>query len=415
MMNMRHAILPLLLGLLVCNCGPSASAQILIAPDKKAAPEPPHLLKDQPTEAYRLELLGLAWQAATSYPINPHIKNRARAEEQVVHGALELEQPHLAWGYAKKVVNWRKGACHAEIAHYLIEKQDTEHVEYFLHYALLYSKDPKQGWRHQRVKARVASARVLMGLSQESEPLVEDEDGAGKGEQLNALIRKSNNQAYEQYVEILDAMAATEDYEQILAAVSGYAELFVIHYANAERREALLKKTRGLSQSVPGFKQFQFMIMFVEAALKNKDTPNAVALLDEAEAIHDKHSWGLDFDLGQRSEIARYRVAVGDQPAAEKMLAYCEQLADKKLGDLQNWEQARTLRPVAEGYAVLGDRDKAHALYRRVVELGAVNPNIRPRVSDITATCVSMALHGIEPDKKLLSTIKQIVGGLANQ
>lgn len=395
----------------VCAIAPTTlNAQAVIGLDR--GPEAPHLLKDEPVDDFRLELIDLAWQAATSYPLNPHIKNRAKAEEQVVNGALGIKQSHLAWGYAKKVVNWRRGACYAEIAHYLIEQGDSEHVEYFLRQAILHSKDPQQGWRQARVKARVAAARVLMGNAEGAEGLIDDEDYAGQGESIGAQAALASVEAFDQLVAALDDMVATQGYNETLAAMFGYADMYRHYYENEDRRKLLLDRTKTAWKDMPGIRRFEVMLKFIDAAIANDDLKTALVLIDETDTIRQSFSWPVDYDLKFRSDIARYRVAIGQDKAARFLLNESIEVLEQKLESLENFYRAGALRPIAEGFAVLGDKERAREIYARVVELGAVNPNIRPRVSDITATCVSMALHNIEPDAELLSKIQQIVEGI---
>ena len=51
-------------------------------------------------------------------------------------------------------------------------------------------------------------------------------------------------------------------------------------------------------------------------------------------------------------------------------------------------------------------------MYKTAVEEGTANPNSRPRAEDLTATCCSMALSAVEPDKELWAKLKQIYEGL---
>lgn len=388
-------------------------AQAIAGAESK--PEVPHLLKDQPVKAYRLELIDLAWKAATSYPLDPHIKNRGRAEELVVNGALGIQQPHLAWGYAKKVVNWRKGASHAEIAHYLLEQNDTEHVEYFLRQALLFSKDSKQGWRQQRVKARVASARVLMGNREGAAGLLSEEDFAGQSEQIAAQAAVADEAEFDQLVAALDSMVAAQGYNEILAAMHGYADMYGHYYKQAERRALLKTRLQAAWKDMPGLLRFQVMCKLIDAAMDQDDLQTATALVEETDSIRQSFSWPIDYDLKFRSDIARYRFAIGQGDMARKLLDESIDLSAKKVEGLENFYRAGAVRPLAEAYAALGDEQRALEIYTRVVELGAVNPNMRPRVRDITATCVSMAVHDIKPDAKLFNRIRGIVGGLASQ
>ncbi|MFN3166644.1 MAG: hypothetical protein ACE37H_06225 [Phycisphaeraceae bacterium] len=410
-MDVKRITVVLLVGLLSLVSGTGVRAQAVVGLDR--GPEPPHLLHDRPTDDFRLELLGLAWEAATSYPVNPHIKNRARAEERVVLGALELDQPHLAWGYAKRVVNWRRGACYAELAHYLLEHDEPEHVEYFLRQAVLHSKDPDQGWRHARVKARVAEARVRMGDASSAEALVEEDDPSAPGRGLAVRAKGASDQDFSRLVEALDALVQTQGYDAILGAIDGYVGLYRRFYDDPQRRALVLAKTRLAWEQMPGLVRFRTLLRFADAALSHGDAEAAGRLVDEAQGVHGSYRWSVDFDLPLRAELARYRVRLGEDGAARALLDGAVALADERLGALLNYRRADALRPVAEGYAVLGDAATAHGLYARVVELGAVNPNIRPRTHDVTATCVSMAVHGVEPDAGLRDAIEQIVSGLS--
>lgn len=410
-MDVRQITVVLLVGLVSLVSVSGVRAQPVIGLDR--GPEPPHLLNDRPTDDYRLELLGLAWEAATSYPINPHIKNRARAEERVVIGALELEQPHMAWGYAKQVVNWRRGACYAEIAHYLLDHDEPEHVPYFLHQAVLHSKDPDQGWRHARVKARVAEARVRMGDAASAEALVEKDDPSAPGRDLVVRAQGASDEDFAHLVEGLDALVKTQGYDAILGAIDGYIDLYRRFYDDPQRRALMLAKTRVAWEEMPGLIRFRTLLRFADAALGHDDRSTAKRLVDEADELHGSYRWPVDFDLPLRADLARYRVRLGDDDAARAQLDGAVALADAQLETLLNFKRAEALRPVAEGYALLGDGQAAHGLYARVVELGAENPNIRPRTNDITATCVSMAVHGVEPDAGLRQAIEQIVSGLA--
>lgn len=391
----------------------SVKAQAITGAD--LGPEAPHLLKSQPAEAFQLELLDLAWQAAVAYPINPHIKNRGRAEEQVVHGALAIHQPHLAWGYTKKVVNWRKGACHAEIAHYLIEQEDPEHVAYFLRQAILNSKDPKQGWRQARVEARVNAARLLIGKDVVAGTQAKEEDFAGQGQAISAKAVGANSEVFDELIASLDSMVEREGYDEMWAAMQAYAELYRHHYPNLERRALITEKARVAWKDMPGIRRFEIMLRFANAALEHEDIQAAAQWVDEADAIRRSYRWAIESDLKLRSEIARALARINRKPAAQDLLSETAELADRELKNLQDLYRANALRPVAEAYAELGDKERALELYVVLVDLGALNPNIRPRVSDITATCVSMAVHGIQPDASLLNRIQGIVNELASR
>src|SRR5262245_54547858 len=82
-----------------------------------AAPESPTVSQQAPAEAiapckaplatFQGELLDFAFDVATAIPIQPHIKDRSRAQEQVVAACLELNLRQRAQGYIERIDNWR--------------------------------------------------------------------------------------------------------------------------------------------------------------------------------------------------------------------------------------------------------------------------------------------------------------------
>ena len=378
-------------------------------------PQKPAPLQDQPAQAYQLELIDLAWRSATAYPLDPHIKNRGKAEERVVTGLIELGRLQQAWDKADQVVNWRRGACYAEIAHALIKQGQTQPVEYFLQQAVLYARDPLQGWRQDRVKARVAQARILLGQAEQADELIAEEDLQGKGERVSTEAGIAADEDYDRLVAMCDELVTTEGYEAILGALAGYADLYARYYDNADRRAELIAKIRKAWEPMPAIRRFELLLQLVDAALEHEDRDSAVALADEADAMRASYAWSVDYDLRLRADVARLRGRLGQDEQAKTILDEALPVFEKGQDKLENFYRAGALRPIAEAYAKLGQTDRARELYAKVVELGAVNPNLRPRISDITETCVSMALHGVEPDTTTFGRIREIVGGLGDR
>ena len=53
-------------------------------------------IADSPLAEYQKELLDLAFDTASTFPTVPHVKNRARAQGEVVQACFELDQPQRA-------------------------------------------------------------------------------------------------------------------------------------------------------------------------------------------------------------------------------------------------------------------------------------------------------------------------------
>lgn len=79
---------------------------------------------------------------------------------------------------------------------------------------------------------------------------------------------------------------------------------------------------------------------------------------------------------------------------------------------MANIYHAEAIRPMAEAYHAMGDTESALDIYRQAIEEGMENPNSRPRAEDLSETCLSMALNGVEPGAELLDRISQIAENL---
>jgi hypothetical protein len=62
----------------------------------------------------------------------------------------------------------------------------------------------------------------------------------------------------------------------------------------------------------------------------------------------------------------------------------------------------------------MGDKSIALSMYKQAIEEGGANPNSRPCAEDLSATCCSMALAGVEPDEELWMRIHQAYGALGH-
>ena len=71
----------------------------------------------------------VAFAAASAMPLNPHIKNRSRAQEVVVAACLELDQPQRAQRYIEQIANWRRGAGYADLAFHQAQQGRIDQVE----------------------------------------------------------------------------------------------------------------------------------------------------------------------------------------------------------------------------------------------------------------------------------------------
>ena len=72
----------------------------------------------KPLFVFQIKLLDIAFESATAIPVNPHLKDRSKAQENVIETCLRLDQPKRALAYIEKIENWRRGLCYANLAFY---------------------------------------------------------------------------------------------------------------------------------------------------------------------------------------------------------------------------------------------------------------------------------------------------------
>src|SRR5262245_19760850 len=128
---------------------------------------------DSPLSASRNRLLELAFDSASALPLKPHIRNRAKSQEEVVTTCFELDQPHRALLYADKMPTWRQGAAYAEYAYYCAKHNATSEVQHYLDLAGKIADDVKgddaQDWQRDRIRAKIAKTHVVLGQTKEAE------------------------------------------------------------------------------------------------------------------------------------------------------------------------------------------------------------------------------------------------------
>jgi hypothetical protein len=388
-----------------------------------AAPRKPPATAD----AWRIELLDLAFDAASAFPLYPHIKNRSRAQADPAHAALEIDQPDLALSYADGIVNWRRGEAIAAVAQHEARLGRLERVEDLLRraqdiadgkvakpeeLAAAEGIETAQEWHRDRIRARIAATYLILGRTNLADAAAFD---AQESEKLPIHVQRASQVSGEQFdafVTRLDGYVTVGTFDSLSAALASYAELYDRFYANRERRDALEAKVRIAWAKLPVQVRVETTERLVESALRAQDRERAVALLDEMRELLDSMHWTADAVVPLRARLASLRARAVDTAAgrAEADAALATYHAGR--AQVVNMDRADTLRPLAETYADLGDARKARELYALALTEALENPNSRPRTDDFVAVLCSLVVHGIEPDEALSRQIREFRGKL---
>lgn len=358
---------------------------------------------------YQGQLLDIAFAAASAMPLEPHIKNRSRAQENVVAVSLELNQPERAERYIEQIANWRRGAGYADLAFCYARQGATEKVEPCLKRASEVLNEA-EGWRRDRIKAKIAATRVYLGQSQVRAVL---RVAAGEwGPVTRAEAMTCSEEGFETNMAALEKLASAEGFESAKDALGACVELYGRFYAAAPRRSRAEACIKASWAKLPVFVRIDFLREMADASLAHADFPKALELVDQAKGMMDSTRWEPQAVIPLMAQLAERRFRAGDEAGARAQVQAALELFDAKRQTIVNIYRAQTLRPIAEALHVMGDSAAAIDLYKRAVEAGIENPNSRPRVDDLVATCCSMASHAVEPDAALLGRIQEIQAGL---
>lgn len=371
----------------------------------------PRSVADVEIADFRRELLDFAFRTASAIPVDPHIKDRSRSQEEVVLACLTLDQPELARRYCARIMNWRRGTALAEHALYCAKRSDRDEAKRSLNLAEQ-AAARAEGWRRDRIRVAMARSYTLLGETGRATDLERDVESAevGKVDQIRAM--QTDGRTFIDHIKAIDALVATNNFDIIRNALGAYTELYGRFYQDADRRTHVKSRIEAAWTNMPIMVRIETLMDLARSALDHADTSNALAIVNEADGMLEGAEWLPRHEVPLKGRLAALRAEAGDRDGAKKRADAALALYRGDLRRIVNIDRADALRPSAAAYFAMGDPTRAIEIYKLAVEAGVENPNSRPRAQDLASTCVSLAVHGVEPDEALWARIREIGGGL---
>lgn len=365
---------------------------------------------DTPLESWRRELLDLAWSGATTVPVRPHLKTRARLAESVVDAALALEQPAVALQLAEQIETWRRGTALASCARAAAERGDATEARRLVELALSIAANPPaketQDWQRDRILSIVAQALVLLGDESAAARL---EIGLSESEWGRSGATRAARLAPEELepqLVLLDPVLATGTLDQWRQAVTTLLALHRRFHDDAAGRAAIEQRLDAALPRLPLDVRVGFLLERSAAEVERAELPAALAFLDEAARAIDSTRWSSDLLVPMLARIAAARHHAGDTARARLDLDAALARFHAEHARIVDIDRCNALLPVAEAYAELRDPAAALVIYRLAAEEAVENPNSRPRADDLVPLCLSLARHDVAPDAPFLALIR---------
>lgn len=383
------------------------SAPVAQAPVAPAEPT----LSDQPLSEPRQRLLRLAYEVATMIPTDPHIKDRSKAQEAVVKACLELGQAEKALEFTEGIENWRRGVGYADLAFYCAQNDLGSLVREYLDKAEKVS-ETAEDWRRDRIRVRIAQVHAVLGQNAKAETYASDVVESETGKLAGTKAEYQEDKDFDELVEELDALIKPDVYDVVNNSLKSYALLFNRYYDNAERRDLCEQKIKDSWTKLPVNVRIDLLMTMADYALERDDNEKALALVEDAQAFLDNFEWRVEHKVPLWAKVIRRRFAAGDTQRAASDAGAALEYYNDGLRTIVDIYRAETLTPLAEAYYAMGDREKALAVYGMALKEGSSNPNARPRAEDLSATCLSLALNGVELGPDFWDQVHQIRSGL---
>jgi tetratricopeptide (TPR) repeat protein len=369
---------------------------------------------DKPIAPYQTELLELAFDAASAFPLEPHVKNRGRAQESVVMASFSLEQPQRALRYGNGIVDWRRGSAYAEFALHCVQRGDLTQVQQYLRLAERLSENEEE-WRRDQVLSKIAMTYEWLGQSERASEI--EARGLSESESGRLEVARSSLAAPDQFESrmlALDQLTAGVNFDLIKGALEAKVELFDRFYADSSRRSLAEAAVKSSWNKMPYVIRVDLLMSMAAIAVAHNDFATALRLIDEVQGFVSGMNWEPEERIALTARIAGLRARAGDSEGARTGARLALAMFSAEREGIVNIYRGRALRPLAEAFNALGDTANALIIYRMAVEEGVENPNSRPRTEDLVAICCSMAVNEVEPDTALWARLREVRQGLGD-
>ena len=371
----------------------------------------PQLLADKPLTPSQDRLLDLAFDTATAIPVNPHIKDRSKAQEAVVAACLELDQPARALAYIERIDDWRKGYCYADLAFHCARNGMESLAPPFLEKARVIS-GTTEDWRRDRIRARIAQTHALLGEGELAEQFQAGAVESETGKVVAVEAMQATPESFDARMQSIDALIAPGSFDLLQNALDACALLYDTFHADPSLRDRAEEKIRNSWDKLPVMLRIDLLEELSRSSIEHGDFTKASGVADEVRAIVDAHQWPVEYHVPVLARIAELRHGAGDGARARAEADAALSVYHQQRDSIVDIWRAGALRPLAEAFHAIGDTSASLSVYRLAVEESVGNPNSRPRAEDLAASCISMATHAVEPDAPLGERIRKIREGL---
>lgn len=405
------------LALVACGEATSTATESPAANAAPSASAPARPFVDAPLASAQQAMLEAVWRATSRLPDVPHQKNRSRIQALLVVGCIEAGLPVRARTWSADITGWERGQCLAELADHCVQNRLDVDVDALLATALQIADDAMRGddaqaWRRDRIRAKVAAVRLAQGHHEVAGALTKDLVDAEVANLAAVRAAQLDAKDLERQLADLQQMLASENVDRAQPALQLCVHLLARFAADEAARECLLDLMQNAYPKLPLTMRIDVLLAAADAATAAGQREVARLLASRCNTLVLGKGWLPEDQVALRARVATSLARAGDQQAARAGLDDAMTQFDATRERIVDVFRGEALRPIAIGYAVLGDAERAASAFRLALTEGMANPNGRPRLEDLAKTTLAMLASDFVPPADLVQRVEAIASEL---
>jgi tetratricopeptide (TPR) repeat protein len=358
--------------------------------------------------------------------MQPHHKNRSRAQSVVVAAAFELGAPQLALGLANDIRDWRRGTAYADYGVAMARRGERAEAARYLELALTVREgesrhETAQEWRLDMISLKAARGYTVLGDSKRAAEVSAGIDASSANAVDNDWAEAAAERVRTLEPSVLPAELAAIDRDfptmslgQQNTTLFALAQMHERFFAEVETRRAIEARLTTRFDKLPPSLRVPPVATLVHTNLRQGDLAGAKQLVTAIRDIIEAHRWRPEHRLPEYARLAELTHAIGDADRARAEATAALQAYHEQREQIVDIDRAEALRPLALAWYAMGDVALAEGLLAQAIEEGMENPNSRPRCDDLVDTLVALAKRRIEPSAAIWTRIREIVAGLGD-
>lgn len=387
-----------------------APAESASTPAAEAKVKPP-VSRPAADAAWRSTMIDDAMAVASSLESPSHERVRSRLQRDVAAAAIELGMVDVALRHAQAIRDWRRAEILALAGQALVRSGESERATTALREAFEGSAGT-EGWIRELLLTEIAVGLALLGDVDQARQFAGQVPQDLTGRVEAELVSSTSLEDLDRQCDAFDAAIATKAFDVVRSGVDGYLAVWERVPDDSVRAARAEKAIRDAAPGLPIDLQIDLRVRVADrlAAVGRRD--DAAAELAQACDQIRNYDFAPDTVGGIARNLARGLMRQGQPGQARRVIQETLARYQANPSEVVDIDRADMLRPLAEALVDLGDRDEALRVWRLALEVGALNPNARPRAEDLCLTCLSMARSGVEPPEDMRATIRSIRSGL---